>query len=135
MFDFFISIAVIHHLASPSRRVRAIEELLQLLRDPPAGIPEDTDNIAKGLIYVWALEQKASRRGWDAGDDQDVMVPWVMKEKSHGGQAEESKTFNRFYHLYRSGELESDITKANGRVITSGYEKDNWWAIVTKISS
>jgi tRNA (uracil-5-)-methyltransferase TRM9 len=60
------------------------------------------------------------------------MIPWVMKEKSHGGQAEESKTF---YHLYRSGELESDITKANGRVITSGYEKDNWWAIVTKISS
>jgi tRNA (uracil-5-)-methyltransferase TRM9 len=135
MFDFVISIAVIHHLASPSRRVRAIEELLQLLRDPPASIPEDTNNIAKGLIYVWALEQKASRRGWDAGDDQDVMVPWVMKEKSHGGQAEESKTFNRFYHLYRSGELESDITKANGRVITSGYEKDNWWAIVTKISS
>jgi tRNA (uracil-5-)-methyltransferase TRM9 len=135
MFDFVISIAVIHHLASPSRRVRAIEELLQLLRDPPASIPEDTNNIAKGLIYVWALEQKGSRRGWDAGDDQDVMVPWVMKEKSHGGQAEESKTFNRFYHLYRSGELESDITKANGRVITSGYEKDNWWAIVTKISS
>jgi tRNA (uracil-5-)-methyltransferase TRM9 len=135
MFDFVISIAVIHHLASPSRRVRAIEELLQLLRDPPASIPEDTNNIAKGLIYVWALEQKASRRGWDAGDDQDVMVPWVMKEKSHGDQAEESKTFNRFYHLYRSGELESDITKANGRVITSGYEKDNWWAIVTKISS
>jgi hypothetical protein len=58
MFDFVISIVVIHYLASPSRRVRAIEEFLQLLKDTPASIPEDTNNIAKGLIYVWALEQK-----------------------------------------------------------------------------
>jgi tRNA (uracil-5-)-methyltransferase TRM9 len=134
MFDFAISIAVIHHLSSPTRRIQAIEQLVQLLRQPPRGGPEDTNNKGRALIYVWALEQKTSRRGWDAGDEQDVMVPWVTKEKSQDGQAEETKTFNRFYHLYRSGELESDITKAKGRVITSGYEKDNWWAIVTKDS-
>lgn len=126
----------------------------------------------KALIYVWALEQKSSRRGWDEGGDQDVMVPWVMtakKEKvpkkkktkqppqgkgknaaQHGADVEEktddntelqtetqeakpdgNKTFFRYYHLYRQGELESDIEKAGGSVIESGYEKDNWWAIAS----
>lgn len=76
------------------------------------------------MIYVWALEQKSSRRGWDEGHEQDVMVPWVLKAKS-----EEDKTFNRYYHLYRKGELEADIATAGGKIVESGYEKDNWWAI------
>ena len=121
------------------------------------------------MIYVWALEQKSSRRGWDEGGEQDVMVPWVMtakkeknpkkkkqkksgeegtaqdgggREKESGEQNEErpeapdvkpegDKTFLRYYHLYRKGELEEDIEQAGGRVIESGYEKDNWWAIAS----
>lgn len=98
----------------------------------------------RALIYVWALEQKDSRRGWDEGHEQDVMVPWVMrvaKDKtkkvkgastSEGAEGEEGcgdKTFHRYYHLYRKGELEQNIEAAGGRVIDAGYEKDNWWAI------
>lgn len=81
------------------------------------------------LIYVWALEQRTSRRGWDDGDEQDVMVPWVMKLSRNDYGVQSSKTLNRYYHLYRQGELESDIAEAGGLVIESGYEKDNWWAI------
>jgi tRNA (uracil-5-)-methyltransferase TRM9 len=44
---------------------------------------------------------------------------------------EGDKTFLRYYHLYRKGELESDIEQAGGNVIESGYEKDNWWAIAS----
>jgi tRNA (uracil-5-)-methyltransferase TRM9 len=109
----------------------------------------------KALIYVWALEQKDSRRGWDEGGEQDVMVPWVMKtgsgqkkgkgkkgkrkegEENQAAEPEqqevkrqpEEKTFLRYYHLYRKGELEHDIDEAGGIVVESGYEKDNWWAI------
>ena len=101
----------------------------------------------RALIYVWALEQKDSRRGWDEGHEQDVMVPWVLKQKKEKekgrrkkkdeSQAEEEeapkpdgdKTFLRYYHLYRRGELEGDIEQAGGVVLESGYEKDNWWAI------
>ena len=122
----------------------------------------------KALIYAWALEQKGSRRGWDDGDDQDVMVPWVMKvKKSEGGRSAGSKTirgdkadngvssnsiesgsvtldlqdvqplsrdkvFNRYYHLYKQGELEKDILDAGGIILDSGYEKDNWWAIASR---
>lgn len=39
------------------------------------------DSGGKALIFVWALEQKGSRRGWDEGGEQDVMVPWVMQNE------------------------------------------------------
>lgn len=97
---------------------------------------------------MWALEQKDSRRGWDEGGEQDVMVPWVMrmkkeKEKEKGGRKKKKeergeevveqqgdRTFLRYYHLYKKGELEHDVGEAGGEVVESGYEKDNWWAIV-----
>lgn len=81
---------------------------------------------------MWALEQLNSRRGWGESDEQDVMVPWVMKQKGSESNDEESKIFHRYYHLYRSGELERDIVAAGGIVIESGYEKDNWWAIAMR---
>lgn len=40
--------------------------------------------------------------------------------------------FNRYYHLFRQGELEEDIDQAGGVVETSGYERDNWWAIAVR---
>lgn len=140
--------------------------ILDLLRPAQHG---ETKSGGQALIYVWALEQKSSRRGWDEGGEQDVMVPWVMTAKKEkvpkkkkqqkrrgedgkaqdgeevGGSVEElpveksdettevktegDKTYLRYYHLYRKGELEQDIEQAGGSVVESGYEKDNWWAI------
>ena len=118
-FDFAISIAVVHHLSTPQRRREAINAILECLREG-----------GKALIYVWALEQKNSRRGWDEGHEQDVMVPWVMKsgKKNPNADGTTEKTFQRYYHLYRSGELEEDIVNIGGEVVESGYERDNWWA-------
>lgn len=134
-FDFAISIAVIHHLSTPERRIQAVAAVLDTLRlstTIPGDGSVDQQNRGKALIYVWALEQKHSRRGWDEGNDQDVMVPWVMKQKITGPDTEESKTFSRYYHLYRQGELEHDIVEARGHIVDSGYEKDNWWAIAVR---
>jgi tRNA (uracil-5-)-methyltransferase TRM9 len=143
-FDFAISIAVIHHLSTPTRRVDAVKAVLEILRQPSRSKSEDG---GRALIYVWALEQKDSRRGWDEGHEQDVMVPWVLKQKKEkkprrkqgdvesevaGGEEEAGdKTFLRYYHLYKKGELEQDIAEAGGVVLESGYEKDNWWAIAS----
>lgn len=119
-FDFAICIAVIHHLSTPERRQEAIKSVLECLKDG-----------GTALIYVWALEQKSSRRGWDEGHEQDVMVPWVMKtgKKNPNEDGSIEKTYQRYYHLYRSGELEQDIAAIGGEAIESGYEKDNWWSI------
>lgn len=123
-FDFAISIAVVHHLSTTERRVEAVRSILGPLKPS-----------APALIYVWAVEQESSRRGWGEGDDQDVMVPWIMRGKNMNGDRtsrEDDKVFHRYYHLYRRGELEDDIRSAGGRITESGYEKDNWWAIATK---
>ncbi|KAF3941266.1 hypothetical protein ABW19_dt0210616 [Dactylella cylindrospora] len=137
-FDFALSIAVIHHLSSKTRRVDAIASILSLLKPPGEG---------RALLYVWALEQKNSRRGWDENSEQDVLVPWVLsrqfsanvpsKPDSRDPDATDGeaspKPFLRYYHLYRKGELEEDVTSAGGRVISCGYEKDNWWAIAERL--
>ena len=129
-FDFAISIAVVHHLSTPERRVEAIESVLQTLNTG-----------GRALVYVWALEQESSRRGWSEGDEQDVMVPWIMRgskraasDQSHDDSADHGrdKVFHRYYHLYRKGELERDVRSAGGTLIDTGYEKDNWWAIATR---
>ncbi|KAF2097864.1 S-adenosyl-L-methionine-dependent methyltransferase [Rhizodiscina lignyota] len=133
-FDFAISIAMIHHLSTTERRVEAIAGILELLMAQNG----------KALIYVWALEQRDSRRGWDKGEAQDVLVPWVLKDQK-GKQSKgkdrkennndvnendlEEKVYQRYYHLFREGELEDNIVAAGGTVLESGYEKDNWWAI------
>lgn len=114
-FDFAISIAVIHHLSTPERRQQAIAHILDCISDQ-----------GTALIYVWALEQRNSRRGWDAGMDQDVLVPWVTK----GQPGQDDVVRHRYYHLYKQGELERDVQAAGGATVKSGYERDNWWAII-----
>lgn len=252
--DFVICIAVIHHLSTRERRVDAIRQLLRCVRrghrrgntsTGTASQPHDVHH-AEGaadvhgggqgqgpgssagqvLVYVWALEQSSSRRGWAEGGEQDLLVPWVMKapqqkkarvkgqqkqgqrqKQNKGGPAEEAKrqhvdratderrgasggeggdgtadggrqqqqqqgqqqeqqqhdaqheavaadatadpgttendvadgnsqqeahtdkTFHRYYHLYREGELEEEVVAAGGSVLSSGYERDNWWVI------
>ena len=132
-FDFAISIAVIHHLSTRERRVEAIKCVLGVLRRP--GGKPDAAGGGRALFYVWALEQRGSRRGWDHGDEQDIIVPWVMKQDSRDGVVPTTKTFQRYYHLYQKGELDEDISRAGGTVVNSGYERDNWWAIAMLPSS
>ncbi|KAI1107333.1 S-adenosyl-L-methionine-dependent methyltransferase [Jackrogersella minutella] len=140
--DFVICIAVIHHLSTRERRVEGVKALLDCVT------PRD----GKVLVYVWALEQGGSRRGWDEGTaDQDQLVPWVLKSKKpkksksdevskkgvvgNGddttGDGNTDATYQRYYHLYRKGELEEDVQAAGGAVLGSGYEKDNWWVIAS----
>ncbi|KAG5518873.1 hypothetical protein PMAC_002404 [Pneumocystis sp. 'macacae'] len=73
IFDFCLSIAVIHHFATERRRIAALQALLGVLR--PGG---------RAYVVVWALEQPDSRRGWDAGDEQDVLVPWKRSDGAGG---------------------------------------------------
>ncbi|KAI1281794.1 uracil-5--methyltransferase TRM9 [Xylaria sp. FL0933] len=133
--DFVLCIAVIHHMSTRARRIDALRKLLACARREGGQV----------LVYVWALEQSSSRRGWDENSEQDQLVPWVMKanqnkkqDKGGGGggeggggetQVAADTTYERFYHLYREGELEEDMRAAGGRVVESGYERDNWWVI------
>ena len=90
---------MIHHLSSRQRRVEAIKEIVRCLKRPSSPRREGGDTAQSGkeekgsqgqaLIFAWALEQKGSRRGWDKGGEQDVLVPWVLK--AGAGSAKGSK--------------------------------------------
>jgi len=146
--DFVISVAVIHHLSTAERRVEAVRTILECLT--PGG---DGRGRGRALIYVWALEQASSRRGWKEGDEQDVLVPWVKrsvhskpapfklsadaavnaaKADEDGDEQGGDQVFHRYYHLYAKGELERDVVAAGGVVLEAGYERDNWWVIATR---
>ncbi|KAH6621323.1 S-adenosyl-L-methionine-dependent methyltransferase [Chaetomium sp. MPI-SDFR-AT-0129] len=177
--DFVICVAVIHHMSTRARRQEAIQQLLRCVRPGEADKPG-----GQVLVYVWALEQGTSRRGWDEGSEQDLLVPWVLKSQqkqpkqpkqpkqkrpqklktasqSQGTGGDDSAdrsgesvptptattpvaeteaalgqtdpnpdpVFRRYYHLYRKGELEEDVLAAGGFVVSSGYERDNWWVV------
>ena len=131
-FDFVISIATIHHLSTRERRIAAIVALLNVLRRNKHS--SGNTGTGKALIFVWALEQKASRRGWDVGDKQDILVPWVKKPLKGENINESNKdgnTFQRYYHLYAQGELEADLQAAGGQLVSRGYDRDNWWVVAS----
>ncbi|KAG1827080.1 uncharacterized protein BJ212DRAFT_1256312 [Suillus subaureus] len=122
VFDYTISIATIHHLASHDRRklavqVRATSRLLQAV-SPVHG---------RVMIYVWAIEQdELSKRSIPASDTngsdnpmtgEDVFVPWVMSQGQHTAKGKfkndvETPVYNRYYHMFAKGELEQLTVQA-----------------------
>jgi SAM-dependent methyltransferase len=155
--DAAICIAVMHHLSTPERRARCVEELVRIVR------PGGTIN-----IQAWAMEQaQNSRRRFAA---PDVFVPFNAQPKylekvdvnnssdaNTGGESsgfsKESKSvaelysenytkadfdeqkglvvFQRYCHMYREGELESIVQGVKGaKLIESGYESGNHFVIL-----
>ncbi|RZC36183.1 alkylated DNA repair protein alkB -like 8, partial [Asbolus verrucosus] len=129
--DGVISIAVIHHLATKERRLKALTEITRILR--PGGL---------ALIYVWAKQQmknqekstyiKQDRKNRKSTDEEirgastdeifvvdgislpvhinrtdfnhsDVLVPWKLKSEN----LSKAQTFLRFYHVFEEGELDN----------------------------
>jgi len=108
VFDYAISIATIHHLATHERRIHAVKRLLESV-SPQHG---------RVFICVWAIEQdELSKRQIPTGNHdserrgKDVVVPWVLSEQTgptrRGGNeaAGEQRVFNRYYHMFAKGEL------------------------------
>ncbi len=111
-YDNTICIAVVHHLENRLDRVKAMQELLRITK-----INGDL------MIYVWAFEQpEESARKFTT---QDEMV--YFKKRS-------GEVYYRYYHLYKEGELEEEIndTGVNLEIKQSGYERGNWFCIISK---
>ncbi|KAG6868272.1 hypothetical protein C0993_005557 [Termitomyces sp. T159_Od127] len=104
VFDYAISIATIHHLATHERRIQAVQRLLESVSPRHGRI----------LIYVWAIEQDELSKRKVIGDDEanlqdkgrDVIIPWVLaSQKGAHTDLTEPQVFNRYYHMFAKGEL------------------------------
>eukprot|EP00796_Vickermania_ingenoplastis_P005178 gene5178-3725_t len=117
-FDAAVCIAVLHHYATPARRLDAVRRLIRLVR-PDGG---------RVLIYVWAIEQPR-KAAYEVNETSgDALIPWQMNQKFD----DEQKVYQRYYHLFRKGELETLCLQAlkaegtAGKVEKSYYDKENW---------
>uniref|UniRef100_A0A0N4ZKF0 S-adenosyl-L-methionine-dependent tRNA methyltransferase ABH8 n=1 Tax=Parastrongyloides trichosuri TaxID=131310 RepID=A0A0N4ZKF0_PARTI len=136
--DAVISIAVIHHLSTKSRRLEALKQIRKILK---VG--------GRGCITVWAMNQKESQyeimRSNKEDEEplvdnnmlrvhsgkqfiqQDMLVPW-QKDK------EGEKQFLRYYHMFVDGELEEIINSVDGlKVHECILEQGNWIITFEKI--
>ncbi|KAF8844517.1 hypothetical protein BDN67DRAFT_943260 [Paxillus ammoniavirescens] len=155
-FDYAISIATIHHLASYERRKLCIQRLLQCVSPAHGRI----------LVYVWSIEQdELSKRSIPVDGNKaeslgtDVFVPWVMPQQNASRSkprgrppAGDSQTtaevaapiYNRYYHMFAKGELtkltceaaeEMDLIvgspegaeRRGVEIIQEGWERSNYY--------
>lgn len=112
-FDGFMAVASYHHLSTDESRTQALNEMYRILK--PNGL---------GLIVVWAMEQPDDSRFNFTNTDE--FVKWTDKKTK--------KTFNRYYHIYRSNDLVNEITKLEPRfeIKKQIWEKGNWCVVIQK---
>jgi ubiquinone/menaquinone biosynthesis C-methylase UbiE len=111
-FDYVISIAVIHHLSTPEKRLESIKELIRITKE-------------SGLVYilVWAFEQEAdSKRKFTT---QDELVSWITNDNN---------IYYRYYHLFIKDEL-FEICNGIENIIVKEcfYEQGNWGIVLQKM--
>ena len=133
IFDAAISIAVVHHFSNDLLRLKALKEIHRILKIN-----------GKFLIYVWALEQTEKKF-----TKQDNFVPWHLQQKWENDVKVETMesgpkivkeekinctVYQRYYHVFKKGEIENLIEKIPGLEIEKSYfDHANWCCIVKKI--
>lgn len=116
-FDYAMSIAVIHHLSTTDRRLKALEEMIRILKTN-----------GKALIYVWAFEQPR----FSKETTQDVEVKWMLQKK-YSSNNQQDQIFNRYYHLFKKNELEILLNNfKNITILESGNQYNNCYCLIKK---
>lgn len=137
-FDAAVCIAVLHHLATPERRVLALEEMARTVR--PGGT---------ALVYVWSFERGGQKKGRRIVKErtQDTLVRWNMPRRyEHEGmrdgpepaevEGRDEVQYERYYHMFREGELEELVGLARGLELVEGYyDHQNWAAVVRRCAA
>ncbi|CAM9535428.1 unnamed protein product, partial [Ectocarpus fasciculatus] len=144
VYDAAICIAVMHHLATVSRRLSLLSEMIRIVA--PGGFV---------VVQAWAQEQgETSKRTFES---QDVLVPWQLQSTFTGKEQEKTgvekkdgeennglvntfpgnntaKIFQRYCHVYKEGELEELCLRVpNTEIIETGWDKGNWFVKLCKV--
>ncbi len=104
-FDRILFIATIHHLPSEKERIKSLKEIKRILKAE-----------GKALISAWAIDQPKFKD--IKTKDGDITLKW-------------NNTYDRFFHLFKKGELEILCKKANLSIISAFSEKNNYYIEVS----
>tara|TARA_B110000211_G_scaffold234862_1_gene306896 strand:- start:10920 stop:11561 length:642 start_codon:yes stop_codon:yes gene_type:complete len=116
-FDYAFAIAVFHHLATDVRRVKAMSEMIRILK--PGG---------KGICSMWSFEQierknNMKMREFVLGDNY---VPWMRKG--------DDKVFTRYYYIFNETMIKQWIQQFEPLICIERVfnERGNWVIEFTK---
>lgn len=113
-FDYALSIAVIHHMNSYERRMKAVSEMIRILKKE--GI---------GLVSFWSFENQ-DKHMFDVGDN---MVKWKHSITN--------VVYDRFYYIFDEHDLKEFmnvvIDKFGIKVLEMFNEKGNWYITFKKV--
>ena len=123
-FEYAVCIAVIHHLRTREERIKALSEIIRVLK--PGG---------QVLIYVWSLNQdeKPQIKKKLTGDSQDQMIEFKTLEY---------KVYKRFYHMYKENEIVEELNeitqhdpelKTKTKIIKMFNDSGNECIVISKI--
>ena len=112
MFDYVISVAVIHHIYDKKDRINAIKELVRV-----------TNKNGKILISVWC-----AHGNYKEGDN---MIKWQLQDKYN---KTEKEVYDRYYYLYKKNELLEDIeiNISNVNIEYTVYNFNNSFIVLSK---
>ena len=113
MFDYTISIAVVHHIHTYESRLQALKELLRVTK-------------TSLYIQVWAIEAVEDTKHPEKFEhlgNNDYLVNWDNNELS-----------KRYYHLFTENEFTKLIKNVEDIADCTSlfFEMNNWGAILTK---
>jgi len=124
---------VVHHFSTKENRVHALAELKRIVR---VG--------GQVLVTVWAFEQQKKKY-----TEQDVMIKWHLQKRfdaqgqKEGSNSEastsadvdpsQSKVLDRYYHLFKEGELNALALEIGGlAIVKSVWDVDNWYLLMQR---
>ena len=107
IFDATISIAVIHHLDSIEKRIKALRELVRITKTKSGRI----------FIQVWASNVKKTKKFIPINDNNDYYVTWYIDKDTK---------VKRYYHLFNKDELIDLAEKSGIKIEKCLYDHENW---------
>jgi alkylated DNA repair protein alkB family protein 8 len=148
------------------RRQKALEEMCRILRPGGRALiyawAQEQERDSKPSTYLKQQKSESSTKNSDLAavelnverpdapplvlpvhtnrtnfEHSDLLVPWKTKISKEKVENEESKTFLRFYHVFKEGELEnlilgSSVLSEKVTIQESYYDQGNWCVVLTK---
>jgi tRNA (uracil-5-)-methyltransferase TRM9 len=112
LFDYTISIAVLHHLTK-DKHIQFINELIRITKK-------------KILISVWSLEQKIKPK-WTKLSNNEYAIPWSNKIF---GSHFISAVYDRYYYLFAKKDIEELMSNFTNKYELI-YDNDNWFILIS----